>query len=229
MCVAQSIKMNLLPTNFLHFHLLVLFVLVMVSDPGSHMRVVEQQSFQWLLIISFNLQFHALMVTMIIGAYGQKISFDPKSIGTWLVLVQWNRDGIKYNPMHKKQSWKEGKKLKDLKAKSYLFLSIDCTILETILIKETSKGIWELLICSSFLKLFFGYCSGFQELLISYFSTVSITNYNVSYVVQSIKMNLVPIILLQFYLLLLFILTERRFCKFFTLTTSRITMTKRFG
>jgi len=33
----------------------------------------------------------------------------------------------------------EAMKLKDLKAKNYLFQSIDCAILETILCKETSK------------------------------------------------------------------------------------------
>ena len=33
----------------------------------------------------------------------------------------------------------EGQKLKDLKAKNYLFQAIDCSILETILCKETSK------------------------------------------------------------------------------------------
>ena len=33
----------------------------------------------------------------------------------------------------------EGKKLKDLKAKNYLFQAIDRSILETILCKETSK------------------------------------------------------------------------------------------
>ncbi|KAL5577555.1 hypothetical protein UlMin_019254 [Ulmus minor] len=36
----------------------------------------------------------------------------------------------------------EGRKLKDLKAKNYLFQAIDCPILETILSKETSKDIW---------------------------------------------------------------------------------------
>ena len=37
----------------------------------------------------------------------------------------------------------EGRKLKDLKAKNYLFQAIDCPILETILSKETSKDIWD--------------------------------------------------------------------------------------
>ncbi|KAH0765426.1 hypothetical protein KY285_001297 [Solanum tuberosum] len=37
----------------------------------------------------------------------------------------------------------EAKKLKDLKAKNYLFQAIDCPILETILCKETSKDIWD--------------------------------------------------------------------------------------
>lgn len=36
----------------------------------------------------------------------------------------------------------EGSKLKDLKAKYYLFQAIDSTILGTILIKETLKDIW---------------------------------------------------------------------------------------
>ena len=35
----------------------------------------------------------------------------------------------------------EGRKLKDLNAKNYLFQPIDCPILETILSKETSKDI----------------------------------------------------------------------------------------
>lgn len=34
-------------------------------------------------------------------------------------------------------------KLKDLKVKNYLFQAIDRTILETILVKDTSKQIWE--------------------------------------------------------------------------------------
>ena len=37
----------------------------------------------------------------------------------------------------------EGLKLKDLKAKNYLFQAIDHSILETILNKETSKHIWD--------------------------------------------------------------------------------------
>ena len=37
----------------------------------------------------------------------------------------------------------EGLKLKDLKAKNYLFQVIDRSILETILCKETSKDIWD--------------------------------------------------------------------------------------
>ncbi|KAK2989971.1 hypothetical protein RJ640_004134 [Escallonia rubra] len=37
----------------------------------------------------------------------------------------------------------EGRKLKDLKAKNYLFQAIDRSILETILSKETSKDIWD--------------------------------------------------------------------------------------
>lgn len=37
----------------------------------------------------------------------------------------------------------EGLKLKDLKAKNYLFQAIDRSILETILCKETSKDIWD--------------------------------------------------------------------------------------
>ncbi|KAL5736680.1 hypothetical protein ACOSQ2_031468 [Xanthoceras sorbifolium] len=34
-------------------------------------------------------------------------------------------------------------KLKDLKATNYLFQAIDCSILETILQKNTSKQIWD--------------------------------------------------------------------------------------
>ena len=37
----------------------------------------------------------------------------------------------------------EALKLKDLKAKTYLFQAIDRTILETILCKHTSKHIWD--------------------------------------------------------------------------------------
>jgi phosphoenolpyruvate synthase/pyruvate phosphate dikinase len=36
-----------------------------------------------------------------------------------------------------------GLKLKDLKAKTYLFQAIDRSILETILSKDTSKQIWD--------------------------------------------------------------------------------------
>ena len=34
-------------------------------------------------------------------------------------------------------------KLKDLRAKNYLFQVIDRSILETILLKDTAKGIWD--------------------------------------------------------------------------------------
>jgi hypothetical protein len=34
-------------------------------------------------------------------------------------------------------------KLKDLKAKNYLFLAIDCSILEMILKKDVAKDIWD--------------------------------------------------------------------------------------
>jgi len=37
----------------------------------------------------------------------------------------------------------EGLKLKDLKAKNYLFQAIDRSILETILCKDTAKHIWD--------------------------------------------------------------------------------------
>lgn len=37
----------------------------------------------------------------------------------------------------------EDQKLKDLKAKNYLFEAIDRSILETILKKDTSKDIWD--------------------------------------------------------------------------------------
>lgn len=37
----------------------------------------------------------------------------------------------------------DGLKLKDLKVKNYLFQAIDRTIMETILDKESSKGIWD--------------------------------------------------------------------------------------
>lgn len=34
-------------------------------------------------------------------------------------------------------------KLHDLKAKNYLFQSIDCSIMETILVRDTAKDIWD--------------------------------------------------------------------------------------
>ena len=37
----------------------------------------------------------------------------------------------------------EGQRLKDLKAKNYLFQAIDRSILKTIPSKETSKQIWD--------------------------------------------------------------------------------------
>ena len=37
----------------------------------------------------------------------------------------------------------DGQRLKDLKAKNYLFQAIDRLILETILCKDTSKQIWD--------------------------------------------------------------------------------------
>lgn len=37
----------------------------------------------------------------------------------------------------------EARKLKDLKAKNFLFQAIECPILETTLCKDTSKDIWD--------------------------------------------------------------------------------------
>lgn len=37
----------------------------------------------------------------------------------------------------------EESKLCDFKAKNYLFQSIDCTILKTILVRDTTEDIWE--------------------------------------------------------------------------------------
>lgn len=40
---------------------------------------------------------------------------------------------------------REDARVKDLKVKNYLFQAIDRTIMETILDKETAKGIWDLI------------------------------------------------------------------------------------
>ncbi|KAK5785439.1 hypothetical protein PVK06_040026 [Gossypium arboreum] len=37
----------------------------------------------------------------------------------------------------------DAQKMKDLKAKNYLFQAIDCSILEMILCKDTTKHIWD--------------------------------------------------------------------------------------
>nr|DAD45562.1 TPA_asm: hypothetical protein HUJ06_003792 [Nelumbo nucifera] len=47
------------------------------------------------------------------------------------------------NFLRSKEYWQEAQKLKDLKAKNYLFQDIDRSILETILCKDTSKQIWD--------------------------------------------------------------------------------------
>jgi hypothetical protein len=49
--------------------------------------------------------------------------------------------GIKQIKMQRKRI--DELKLKDMKVKNYLFEAIDRTILETILVKDTSKQIWE--------------------------------------------------------------------------------------
>lgn len=46
-------------------------------------------------------------------------------------------------PTNAHQAEFEARKLKDLKAKNYLFQAIDRPILETILCKDTSKDIWD--------------------------------------------------------------------------------------
>lgn len=47
------------------------------------------------------------------------------------------------NPTAEQTKMGEESRLKDLKAKNYLFQAIDRTILETILVKDTSKDIWD--------------------------------------------------------------------------------------
>ncbi|XP_024177837.1 uncharacterized protein LOC112183727 [Rosa chinensis] len=50
-------------------------------------------------------------------------------------------DGVE--PMEAQRKAIEDARLKDLKVKNYLFQAIDRTIMETILIKETAKNIWD--------------------------------------------------------------------------------------
>lgn len=88
-----------------------------------------------------NQQFLVSMVTMTIGACSWKISCAPKSIGRW--SVQNSCTSIRCNITETLRAEFEGLKLKDLKAKNYLFQAIDRSILEKILCKETSKDIWD--------------------------------------------------------------------------------------
>ncbi|KAK3003670.1 hypothetical protein RJ639_018271 [Escallonia herrerae] len=62
----------------------------------------------------------------------------------WQVVESGVREPAKDTVMTDAQKTElEGRKLKDLKAKNYLFQAIDRPILETILSKETSKDIWD--------------------------------------------------------------------------------------
>ena len=62
----------------------------------------------------------------------------------WSVIesrIQAPAEGLALTDVQKTEL--EARKLKDLKAKNYLFQAIDRPILETILCKETSKDIWD--------------------------------------------------------------------------------------
>lgn len=63
--------------------------------------------------------------------YWQVVSDEITELSTDTIVTQAQRTEI------------EGLRLKDLKAKNYLFQAIDRSILETILCKDTSKHIWD--------------------------------------------------------------------------------------
>lgn len=61
-----------------------------------------------------------------------------------LIETGFEEPALEEQPLSKgKQKELDTWKLKDLKAKNYLFQAIDRSILETILEKDTSKKIWE--------------------------------------------------------------------------------------
>ena len=47
------------------------------------------------------------------------------------------------NATREQQKLADESKLRDLKAKNYLFQSIDCSIMETILVRDTANDIWD--------------------------------------------------------------------------------------
>ena len=55
--------------------------------------------------------------------------------------IMQTKEGVE--PTEEQRKTKEEEKLKDLKVKNYLFQAIDRTIIETILNKDSAKGIWE--------------------------------------------------------------------------------------
>ncbi|XP_022899338.1 uncharacterized protein LOC111412639 [Olea europaea var. sylvestris] len=84
------------------------------------------------------------MAIMITGQCLWKTSFDRRNIGS---LVE---NGIVAAPekavlIEAQRKLMEDQKLKDLKVKNYLFQAIDRKIIETILVKDIGKQIWDLM------------------------------------------------------------------------------------
>ncbi|KAH0684580.1 hypothetical protein KY289_022332 [Solanum tuberosum] len=72
----------------------------------------------------------------------KKLRYGPKSFGQSLTVDSKNLRLMLFKQMLNKQEV-EALKLKDLKAKNYIFQAIYRSILETILCKNMSKQIWD--------------------------------------------------------------------------------------
>ncbi|KAJ1390896.1 gag-polypeptide of LTR copia-type [Sesbania bispinosa] len=79
---------------------------------------------------------------MIIGVYSWRIYFDQRSTGSVIESgIQEPKENESFSAAQQKAL--DEAKLKDLKAKNYLFQAIDKSILKTIPQKETTKQMWE--------------------------------------------------------------------------------------
>ncbi|KAL0286925.1 UNVERIFIED_CONTAM: hypothetical protein Sangu_2716000 [Sesamum angustifolium] len=78
---------------------------------------------------------------MIIGQCSWRIFLDQRNTGVVEIGIPTATEGVVVTESQKKNI--EDQKLKDLKANNNLFQALDCTVLETILNKETSKSTWD--------------------------------------------------------------------------------------
>jgi len=98
----------------------------------SHQSMMAESSFVQLAILKFD--GHYDHWTMLMENFVFKRVLVENGIPTaakGVVLTYAQRKNI------------EDQKLKDLEAKNYLFQALDCSILETIINKDTSKHIWD--------------------------------------------------------------------------------------